>query len=119
MASQDRGAAGTPGAGKSLGGGAEAAEGVPALQQSDGDGGETGSAATGAGERPTTQRTGGSDVSSQGASADDRPGSEPLPRNREHAPSYGGAGGAPRTSSDEREPADARGDQQPPPATPS
>jgi hypothetical protein len=103
---------------KSLGGGAEAAEGVHALQQSDGDGGDTGGSAEG-GERPTTSRTGGSEVSSQGASAADRSGSEPLPRTREHQPSYGGAGGQPRTSSHEREPADSRGDQAKPPASPS
>jgi len=33
-----------------------------------------------------------------------RAGSEPLPRDREHKGSYGGEGGAPRSSSDEREP---------------
>ena len=111
---QGGGASGAP---KSLGGGAEAAEGVHALQQSDGDGG---AAAPAEGdERPTTQRTGGSDVSTEGASAADRSGSEPLPRTREHAPSYGGAGGHPRTSSDSREPADARGDQGTPPVNPS
>jgi hypothetical protein len=107
MASPDRsaeGAQGASGAPKSLGGGAEAAEGVHGLQQND-------AGASGGGDRPTTQRTGGSDVSTDGASAADRSGSEPLPRNREHAPSYGGAGGAPRTSSDQREPADSRGDR--------
>ena len=31
-------------------------------------------------------------------------GSEPLPRDREHKGSYGGEGGAPRSSSDTREP---------------
>jgi hypothetical protein len=87
---------------KSLGGGAEAAEGVHALQQDD---------AGGASAEAPTHRTGASDVSSRGASADDQSGSEPLPRSREHVPSYGGAGGAPRTSSDTREPADSRGDQ--------
>ena len=100
------GAGGASGAPKSLGAGAEAAEGVHGLQQSDGG-------AAGGGERPTTQRSGGSDVSAEGASADDQSGSEPLPRTREHPPSYGGAGGRPRTSSDQREPGDARGDQQP------
>lgn len=41
---------------------------------------------------------------------DDRAGSEPLEgRGREHKPSYGGEGGAPRTSSDQREnPNDAK-----------
>ena len=103
--------------GKSLGAGAEAAEGVHALQQSDGDGGDTGGSA--ADERPTTQRAGGSDVRTEGASAADRSGSEPLPRTREHAPSSGGAGGPPRTSSDTREPADARGDEGGTPPNPS
>ena len=110
MSSQKRdpqgGGGGASGEPKSLGAGAEAAEGVHGLQQSD-DG------ASGRGERPTTQRTGGSDVSAEGASADDESGSEPLPRNREHTPSYGGAGGRPRTSSDQREPGDSRGDQAP------
>ena len=79
---------------KSLGSGGEAAEGVHSLQQSDGD--------------------------SRDAEGDDRSGSEPLPRTREHAPSYGGAGGQPRTGSQEREPADSRGDADAePPANPS
>jgi hypothetical protein len=77
MASQDR----DP---KTLGGGAEAAEGVHSLQQSDGD--------SGAGD------PGASDA----GTGDDRSGSEPLPRTREHAPSYGGAGGQPRTGSGSR-----------------
>ena len=34
----------------------------------------------------------------------DRAGSEPLDRSREHKGSYGGEGGSPRTSSNEREP---------------
>ena len=34
----------------------------------------------------------------------ERAGSEPLARDREHKPSYGGEGGVPRTSSDTREP---------------
>jgi len=36
----------------------------------------------------------------------DRRGSEPLDRDREHKGGYGGEGGAPRTSSDDREPSD-------------
>ena len=88
---------------KSLGAGAEAAEGVHALQQGD-DSGSADAAAP-------THRTGGSEVSSKGSSAEDESGSEPLPRNREHVGGYGGAGGVPRTSSDTREPADSRGDQ--------
>lgn len=34
----------------------------------------------------------------------DRAGSEPLTHDREHTPSYGGLGGKPRISSDQREP---------------
>lgn len=42
--------------------------------------------------------------SKDGSRGDDRAGSEPLEgRGREHKPSYGGEGGAPRTSSDQRE----------------
>lgn len=41
---------------------------------------------------------------SKDGSSDNRAGSEPLEgRGREHKPSYGGEGGAPRTSSDQRE----------------
>jgi hypothetical protein len=36
----------------------------------------------------------------------DRPGSEPLDRDREHASGYGGEGGSPRTSAESREPPD-------------
>lgn len=87
-----------PDAPKSLGMGGEAVQGVHAVQHDEGEGADTdrGRAGDAAGE----------------ATADaERAGSEPLPRNREHVPSYGGAGGAPRTSSDQREPGDSRGDQ--------
>ena len=39
----------------------------------------------------------------------DRSGSEPLGREREHQSGYGGAGGAPKTSSDNREPLEPGG----------
>lgn len=39
----------------------------------------------------------------------DRAGSEPLGREREHQSGYGGAGGAPKTSSDRREPLEPEG----------
>ena len=39
----------------------------------------------------------------------DRAGSEPLGREREHLSGYGGAGGAPKTSSDRREPLEPEG----------
>lgn len=73
-------------AGKSLGMGGEATEALHALEQQ----GESGQAPD--------------------AGSADRAGSEPLGRQREHVPSYGGMGGAPRTSSDQREPADPEGD---------
>lgn len=91
----------SPGAqpgGKSLGMGGEAAETLHAVQQTDADEGaasQQNTAATGRGE---------------GESGVDRAGSEPLGRQREHVPSYGGMGGVPRVSSDQREPADPEGD---------
>ena len=72
----------------SLGAGAEAAAGVHA-QQGGSDQGAQG--AENADARP---------ASAQGT---DRSGSEPLDRDHEHTGSYGGEGGAPRTSSDSRE----------------
>ena len=77
----------------SLGAGAEAAAGMhstqPDAKPAGGDAPEDpDSAATGRGHE------GGAD----------RAGSEPLTRDREHKPSYGGEGGEPRTSSDTREP---------------
>ncbi|MDF1505245.1 hypothetical protein [Roseisolibacter sp. H3M3-2] len=68
----------------SLGAGAEAAAGEHAARPGQG----SDDATTGRGEE-------------DGA---DRAGSEPLTRDREHKPSYGGEGGRPRTSSDTREP---------------
>ena len=80
----------------SLGAGNEAAEGVHATKSGgDADPSAQANAATGRGED---------------ASGADRTGSEPLTRQREHVPSYGGMGGAPRTSSDTREPKDPEGD---------
>lgn len=91
----------SPGAqpgGKSLGMGGEAVESSHAQQRGGDD-------ATAADSQQNAAATG------RGASADgvDRAGSEPLDRQREHVPSYGGMGGAPRVSSDQREPADASG----------
>ena len=89
-------------AGKSLGMGAEAVEAVHAEQQD--------RAGRPADPAAATQQ----DAAATGRGADaggaDRAGSEPLGRTREHVPSYGGMGGAPRTSSDQREPADPEGD---------
>ena len=79
----------------SLGAGNEAAEGVHATQTGgDADPSAQAHAETGRG----TDATGA-----------DRTGSEPIDRKREHVPSYGGMGGAPRTSSDTREPKDPEG----------
>jgi len=70
-----------------LGVGAEAVEGVHAAQQSNRDPQDQSS---------LEGRTSASDPAN--------PGSEPLEgRGTEHVPSYGGKGGAPRTSSDTRE----------------
>jgi hypothetical protein len=91
----------SPGAqpgGKSLGMGGEAVEGFHALQQE--------SAPADAGSQQNTAATGRGDAG-DGA---DRAGSEPLGHRREHVPSYGGLGGVPRVSSDQREPADPEGD---------
>ena len=76
---------GTP----SLGAGAEAAVGVHA-QHGESDEG--------------VQQAQNADARPASAQGTDRSGSEPLERDREHKPSYGGEGGAPRTSSDTREP---------------
>jgi len=85
----------------SLGAGNEAAAGMHAQQDdatpSDAQHGAPGAGgAAGTGHDAVTGR--GSDGSA------DRAGSEPLTRDREHKPSYGGEGGAPRTGSHEREP---------------
>jgi hypothetical protein len=72
-------AAGSPGAG-GLGAGAEAATGVH------------GADGKGAQQHPARARDA------------ERPGSEPLDRDREHASGYGGEGGSPRTSAESREP---------------
>lgn len=91
-------------AGKSLGMGGEATEHVHAQQQQ--QAAQQGDAPAGAGSQQNTAATGrGRDDA--GA---DRAGSEPLGRQREHVPSYGGMGGEPRVSSDQREPADPEGD---------
>lgn len=77
--------------GKSTGAGAEAAEGMHALADGDAD--------------KSSGRAG-----SKAAGSEDEAGSEPLEgRNREHRSGYGGAGGAPVTSSDQREPQEPTG----------
>ena len=76
----------------SLGAGSEATAGVhadqPATDGANAAGTDGTDAVTGRGAEGTA----------------DRAGSEPLGREREHKPSYGGEGGKPRTSSDQREP---------------
>jgi hypothetical protein len=72
--------------------GSEAAEGLHAQQQE---------GARGVEEKSSLE---GRDAASTNKSDPDRHGSEPLTRTSEHKPSYGGEGGAPRTSSDTREP---------------
>ncbi len=79
----------------SLGAGSEATAGVHA-DQGDGTDGTDGASAAPAGTDAVTGR------GAEGTA--DRAGSEPLERDREHKPSYGGEGGKPRTSSDQREP---------------
>jgi hypothetical protein len=98
----------TPGAspaGKSLGMGGEATEAMHALEQQAGGGAPPDPHAASQQNAAATGRGGGED-----AGDTDRAGSEPLGRQREHVPSYGGMGGVPRTSSDQREPADPEGD---------
>lgn len=114
-------------AGKSLGMGGEATEALHALEQQ-GDGGQPPD--PGAASQQNAAPTGRGDDAGTGGTAGapgaaDRAGSEPLGRQREHVPSYGGMGGAPRVSSDQREPADPEGDanvgggQGGPPPTPA
>ena len=82
-----------------LGAGAEAVEALHAMQR----GAPSGEPAA---EQPTTAddaRTG------RDGTRDGQAGSEPLARAREHTGSYGGMAGAPRTSSDTREPQDPTG----------
>jgi hypothetical protein len=86
----------------SLGAGAEATEAMHGAQGGDVDDQE----------RTTAE---GAHTGRDGA----LPGSEPLSRSREHTPSYGGLGGAPRTSSDTREPADPHGTSQQPAGAPT
>lgn len=73
---------------KSTGAGAEAAEGLHASKgQSQHDKSALTNKATGR----------------EGSGEEDRKGSEPMNRTKEHKGSYGGEGGTPRTSSNERE----------------
>ncbi len=96
---QDPQSPGAQPAGKSLGMGGEAVENFHAVQQE----AAGGDAPADAGSQQNTAATG------RGGEPD-RAGSEPLGRQREHVPSYGGLGGVPRVSSDQREPADPEGD---------
>ena len=86
-------------------GGAAGARAKPSAQ----DGGGSGGGSTGAGAeaaRGIQSATQDGGTSPDGAKQQDasRSGSEPLPdRSTEHEGSYGGKGGAPRTSSDQRE----------------
>ena len=73
---------------RSTGAGAEAAEGMHATEdRSQHDKSALTSKATGR----------------EGSGEEDRKASEPMDRHREHKGSYGGEGGVPRTSSDQRE----------------
>jgi hypothetical protein len=85
----------------SLGAGAEAAAALHSAQ-SDAPGATPSDAQHGT---PGAGAEGDDAVTGRGKDGGtDRSGSEPLPRDREHKPSYGGEGGSPRTSSDTREP---------------
>jgi hypothetical protein len=78
----------TSGGSASTGAGAEAAEGMHATEgRSQGD------------KSAVTNKA----VGREGSSESDRTGSEPMDRTKEHKGSYGGEGGSPRTSSDQRE----------------
>jgi len=84
---------------KSLGMGGEAVENVHAAQQD------------AAGHPPSPGATSQQNAAETGTEGGTNAGSEPIAgREREHVPSYGGMLGAPRTSSDEREPADPSGE---------
>ena len=79
----DAGEKGTSGAGTpSLGAGAEATAGVHA-QHGDADGG--------------AQQAENADARPASGKNTDRSGSEPMARDREHKPGYGGEGGKPRS----------------------
>ena len=78
----------TSAGGKSTGAGSEAAEGMHAT---DGRSPHDKSAVT---NRATGR---------EGSGEEERTGSEPMDRTKEHKGSYGGEGGSPRTSSDQRE----------------
>ena len=80
------GSSGAKGGGQSLGAGSEASRGTHEKQ----------------GQDASTGSCGAEGGSPRGGS--DRLGSEPLGRDREHLSGYGVKGGAPKTSSDKREP---------------
>ena len=97
MSDQNRDTSGASSPGKT-GMGSEAAEGVHAAQQGGNRGVEEKSSLEGR-DAASTNKSDPSDDAGAG-----QRGSEPLTRTAEHTPSYGGKGGAPRTSSDTREP---------------
>lgn len=83
--------AGTPSQGKSTGAGGEAAEGIHG-------------AGTSSRDESDRTRVNSREIGREDEGTRELAGSEPLQkRNQEHKGSYGGEGGAPRTSSDTRE----------------
>jgi hypothetical protein len=99
MSDQKRDTSSASSSGK-LGMGSEASEGLHAQQQGGARDVEEKSSLEGRDAASTNK----SDPSSAAGAGGERKGSEPLTRTSEHTPSYGGKGGAPRTSSDTREP---------------
>ena len=79
----------TTGGSLSTGAGAEATEGMHASE-----GGQSQHEKTALKQKATGR---------EGSGEEERKGSEPMERNQEHKGSYGGEGGSPRTSSDQRE----------------
>ena len=84
---EDEDKASGPG-GKATGAGAEASEGMHAT------GGQSQHDKTALDSKITGR---------EGSGEEERKGSEPMDRNKEHKGSYGGEGGSPRSSSDQRE----------------
>lgn len=85
------------GQGRSTGAGAEATEGIHGASSRRGESSRTST---------TNARTGSRETSSTSTrSTTDRSGSEPMRGSeQQHVSGYGGAGGAPKSSSDQREP---------------
>ncbi|HJU69792.1 MAG TPA: hypothetical protein VJ650_16260, partial [Gemmatimonadaceae bacterium] len=83
--------------GRSTGAGAEASEGIHGASSRRGESSRTSS---------TNARSGSRETSSPTRSTKERSASEPMRGSeRQHVSGYGGSGGAPKTSSDQREPA--------------